>query len=511
MMKKIYSLIIVLILFLSVNSNAQSKLNLPEGLGVSNQLEYSYDNDKKQEILENWLNLDYSKGIFSAGIRFDIFQPNDPNPLISRGKDKYADISYKYIGLNLRDENKSLDVTIGNFYAMFGRGMLLKSYEDRNLRVDNNLLGVMLDGSYGNFRLQALSGMAENSNAARKDVLHAADLEYSIENLAKIGVSYVSNKPEFDQLARTSLASARIAPTIGNFDFYAEYGVKMNEDINNSKFNGDKDFVGESFYGNMNFYYGNFSFVSEYKMYDNFLFASNDGTIIYNNPPSLRKDLTYILLNRHPSPLNQANEKGYKFEATYDVDNELSFTAEFAKTESLDKESLHQKVLGSNNSVQTMLEEYFLQVDKYWGESAKSIFVSAYNEELSSNTENLTFVLDNSFYINEKNTIKVILEHQHTKNKITAEEYYDDIFLIEWQNSPNISIAFVSEMKTTEPTKGNTVRKFWNYLQLGYNWNDHTDFNVTIGNRQAGNICIGGICRYEPEFSGIEFKMITRL
>ncbi|MFA8342257.1 MAG: DUF6029 family protein [Rhodothermaceae bacterium] len=502
--------LILLLCFVTVVSG-QTTLNLPEGLGVSNQMEYSYDSDKKQEIFENWLNLDYSRGIFSAGIRFDIFQPNDPNPLISRGKDKYADISYKYIGLNLQDGNNSLDITVGNFYSLFGRGMLLKSYEDRNLRVDNNLLGVMLDGRYRNLRLKALTGMAENSNADRKDVLHAVNLEYKFVDNLKMGASYVSNKPEIDELARTSLASVRIEPSFGNFDLYAEYGVKMNDDITRTKFNGDKDVIGKSFYGNFNFYVGSFSLVSEYKYYDNFVFASNDGTVIYNTPPSLRKDLTYILLNRHPSPLNQNNEKGYKFEANYEVNDELSLTAEYAETKSLDDGSLYQQILGTNNKSSAVLKEYYFQADKYWGESVKSILVGAYNEEMASNTENLTFIFDNSFYLDDENTIKFVFEHQQTKNNITSEEYFDDIFLVEWQNSPSISIAFVSEMKTTEPSQGNKVRRFWNYLQFGYNWNNHTDINVTIGNRQAGNICIGGICRYEPEFNGVELKMVTRL
>jgi len=510
-MKKIEIKILLMIFCFATIISAQSSLDLPLGLGVSNQMEYSYDSDKKQEIFENWLNLDYTKGIFSAGIRFDVFQPNDPNPLISRGKSKYADISYKYFGLNLQDNDNSLDVTVGNFYTLFGRGMLLKSYEDRNLRIDNNLIGVMLEGRYKNLHLKALTGMAENSQAQRNDILHALDLEYKLINNIKIGASYVSNQPETDDLARTSMASARIEPSFGNFDLYAEYGVKMNDDITQKEFKGDKEVIGKSFYGNINFYVGSFSIVSEYKYYDNFLFSSNDKTIIYNAPPSLRKDITYILPNRHPSALNQNNEKGYKFEANYEVNDELSLTAEYAITKSLDSNSLYQQTVGTKNKSADILKEYYFQADKYWGESFKSVLVGAYNEEMASNTKNLTFILDNSFYVNSENTIKVIFEHQHTKNKSTLEEYYDSILLLEWQNSPSISIAFVSEMKTTEPVKGKKVRKFWNYLLFGYNWNNHTDFNITIGNRQAGNICIGGICRYEPEFNGIELKMITRL
>ncbi len=66
-------------------------------------------------------------------------------------------------------------------------------------------------------------------------------------------------------------------------------------------------------------------------------------------------------------------------------------------------------------------------------------------------------------------------------------------------------------MKTSEPTKGNTKRKFWALVQAAYKLNDYIDVSLLVGSRQAGNICIGGVCRYEPEFEGVELKMFTRL
>ena len=156
-MKNLYSalkLSSILILLFSSNSIAQSENSWfiwPEGLGLSNQLEYSYNIDTEQEILENWLNLDYSKGIFSAGLRFEVFQPNDPDPSISRGKNNYADIAYKYIRADIGSGDEGLDIQAGNYYTLFGRGMVLKSYEDRNIRVDNNLLGLKMVGKYGGF------------------------------------------------------------------------------------------------------------------------------------------------------------------------------------------------------------------------------------------------------------------------------------------------------------------------------------------------------------------------
>ena len=250
--------IILLITFLSPNLSAQNNKDwflLPDGLGLSNQLEYSYNIDNKVEIFENWLTLDYNKNIFSAGIRFEAFQPNDPDPSISRGKVRYADIAYKYFAVDVGDVEEGLNITAGNFYELFGRGMILKSYEDRNIRIDNNLLGVKVEGNYLGFSLTALSGSATNSNNERKDILHAVDFSYGGFDIIKLGTTYASNQPEIDGIARTSLASFRIQPSYWNFDGYAEYGTKNNKDIQTNAFQNSESKIGEAFYGSLNFYY----------------------------------------------------------------------------------------------------------------------------------------------------------------------------------------------------------------------------------------------------------------
>jgi len=482
---------------------------LPEGLGLSNQLEYSYDYKLKREILENWFNLDYRYNIFSAGIRFDIFQPNDPNPAISRGKERYADIAFKYIEAELGDIEEGMKVTAGNFYSLFGRGLILKSYENRNIRIDNNLLGVKVEGYYSGLKLIALTGMAENFYAERKDILHAFDLEYKILNDLKVGGSFASNDPE-EEVARTMIGSLRIQPSIWNFDFYGEYGLKRNNDIKRKNFFNTANNIGEAYYMGANFYYGTLSLVGEYKYYDNFIFSSNDGTIIYNNPPAVRKEYTYVLLNRHPSPLNQNNEKGFQVEANYSFTDETFLTVSYGETNTLGSNSYYQKVLGVNQSVRLQLKETFTQLNHTWSENFKTIAAFGYNEEKDANTKNITPVLENHFYIDEINTIKLIIEHQHTTDRTTTEKYYSDVATLEYLRSPLLSISVVSEMQTKEPQAGKIVRRFWNFIQFGYKLGEHTNLSLLIGTRQAGNICIGGVCRYEPEFSGVELKMFTR-
>ena len=107
-----FTRIIFIFLLFSAYSYSQSSdwILLPDGLRLSNQMEYSYNTKDKIEIFENWLNVDYTKNIFSAGIRFEAFQPNDPDPSVSRGKVKYADIAYKYFSVDIGDVEKGLNI-----------------------------------------------------------------------------------------------------------------------------------------------------------------------------------------------------------------------------------------------------------------------------------------------------------------------------------------------------------------------------------------------------------------
>ncbi|MCK7520955.1 MAG: DUF6029 family protein [Ignavibacteriales bacterium] len=84
--------------------------------------------------------------MFSTGLRFEVFQPNDPDPSISRGKEKYAGVDYIYFKADIGERNEGLEIIGGNYYTLFGRGMVLKSYEDRAIRIDNNLLGLRVAG-----------------------------------------------------------------------------------------------------------------------------------------------------------------------------------------------------------------------------------------------------------------------------------------------------------------------------------------------------------------------------
>jgi hypothetical protein len=510
----LFLITITSLIFLNSPVFAQAEsdwLTWPQGLGFSNHLEYSYNSETKEEILENWLNLDYSLGIFSAGLRFEVFQPNDPDPSISRGKNKYAAIDYNYFKADIGEKNAGLEITGGNFYTLFGRGMVLKSYEDRSIRVDNNLLGVKVSGRYAGFVLTGLSGMAANAINERNDILHAADLEYRGWRPLKAGLTVASNLPASEVVAGTTLASVRVLPSFWDIDIYGEYTAKFNEDIKQNIFSGSESIAGQGFYGNLNFYLGSLSLLGEYKYYDNIAFTSEDGTIFYNTPPAVRLEYTYILPNRHPSPLNQANEQGFQVAAGYNLSDDTYFTGAYTQTKTLPSGSYYQRVNQINIPVTTQLEEFYFSGQQDWNEDLTTIAAFAYSEELASNTKNITPILESRFYFGEVNTLRVIIEHQHVTDRTTSEEYYSDVLNIEYLRSPKFSIAVVAELQTKEPEAGRIVRKFWSFIQAGYKIGGHSDISLLIGTRQAGNICIGGVCRFEPAFQGAELKILTRL
>ncbi|MCB0730583.1 MAG: hypothetical protein KDC88_06080 [Ignavibacteriae bacterium] len=510
-MKLISTLFFITQILVFGQFQTENELNLPKGLSLSNQLEYSYDTEKKNEILENWLNLDYNYGIFSSGFRFEIFQPNDPNPAIARGKDNYAEIAYKYLKAKIGNRREGLDITIGNFYGVIGRGLIFKSYEDRNVRIDNNLLGIYLEGNYSNFTLKALTGSAANINDERNDILHAIDLEFKGIKKIKLGLSLASNNSENRDDAATNLFGARFSSNFSFFDFHTEYALKTNNDIKESIVKNERNIIGRALYSNLNFYYEDFSVVTEYKYYDNFNFTSQDGTVQYNTSPSVIRDYSYILLNRHPHALNQNNEKGFQVEGNYVFSDHTNMTLSYGLTQTIGEGSFFNQVIGIDQKSRNQLKEMFGQIHHKWNNKLKSIFTFGYNEEASSNTQNITPIIENTYSFNETNSVRLILEHQFTKNDFNEEKYYSDVLTLEFFHSPDLSISFVGEMKTSEPVKDKIERKYWRFVNTSYKINDYIDISLLVGSRQAGNICIGGVCRYEPEFEGIELKMLTRL
>ena len=79
--------------------------------------------------LNSFTNINYNRGAFSAGIRYESYlNPLSGYPTSFNG----TWLGYRYASW----KKDNLSVTVGNFYEQFGSGMILRNYEERNLGID---------------------------------------------------------------------------------------------------------------------------------------------------------------------------------------------------------------------------------------------------------------------------------------------------------------------------------------------------------------------------------------
>ncbi len=147
----------------------------------------------------------------------------------------------------------------------------------------------------------------------------------------------------------------------------------------------------------------------------------------------------------------------------------------------------------------------------FFADKLETRLASGWNFDFTTNTENITTVVDPQITVGERDLIHLSLQHQHTKNRFDLSEYDTELFQIEYSRSPYGSIALVG--KVTNKHKLNNVdmdRHTWLYGQLRLNFWRNQEVLILYGSRQAGFVCVGGICRYEPEFKGFEVRLVNR-
>lgn len=148
-----------------------------------------------------YLNLMYTNGGFTVGAQYEFYS----FPLID-----FENIGYKGQGLTryyADYKNDFIQVTAGTFYEQFGNGFALRAYEDRQLGIDNSLLGARVKITpYRGILIKGVWGL-ERKNfdfkyTDRHDFVRGIDLDLAFADMfpvigekgfvATIGGSFVS-------------------------------------------------------------------------------------------------------------------------------------------------------------------------------------------------------------------------------------------------------------------------------------------------------------------------------
>ncbi|KAA3611070.1 MAG: hypothetical protein D8M58_13925 [Calditrichaeota bacterium] len=466
-MKKIPYLLFLLFLLVHI---------LPAQLIIKNQSEYSNWQNENRTIWENWTDINYQYDFLKTGLRFEVNDPPDPSKFQQPDLVKKHELTYKFVELNY----EGLTARLGNFYSMFGRGLILRTYENRNIPVDNNIEGLQLKYRTKVFNSQVIAGKIRDSYNRRAKLFYGTDLGVKLNKELKIGASALVQ----DKDKKKSIMAANINYIYDWFDIYLEVASPQWErKLSN--------------YIALNAIFEKFTLTAEHKNYNNLLFP-NKYQIEYAAGPSLLREHSFTLLNRHPHLVEMNNEMGYQFELTWFPDDLWQLMLNYSLT--------------NNQKNQRQFEEYYFEVTRPFGDSWEVLTALDWSYDLSSGTENITPLVDLYYNLNSRNQIHVSLQHQHTLNVKDKSEFDSELALLEFSHSPWLTMALVGEITNENQLNNvpNNKKNTWLYGNVIFSFGGSHQLSVLYGSRQAGFVCVGGVCRLEPEFEGVEIKLTNR-
>jgi hypothetical protein len=276
-------------------------------------------------------NLNFTRGKFSAGGRYEAY--NNVRQGFLPGY-KGQGIVNRYV----RYQDQLLDVTVGNFYEMFGNGLTLRSYYEPGLLYDNSIDGArVISNPVKGLTLKGIVGKQRIFFGVGPGIVRGFDGEMNLNEffgnldtnmLAKktrviLGGSFVSKyqadlDPNLVLPENVGCYSGRMSIIRNAFNFSGEYAYKINDpslDNKGSYKNGEALYLTSSYAGD------GFSFFFQGKRIDNMSYRSDRSeslqNLLINYLPATTKQHAYTLLALNPYATQLRGEIGFMGEMQY--------------------------------------------------------------------------------------------------------------------------------------------------------------------------------------------------
>jgi hypothetical protein len=460
--------------------------------------EYAFAEKENSRFLENWTDLSRSKGAYRVGGRFSFSQP----PAVYSQQDTAWGMAQRFVEYS----KSGLNIRVGNFYGLLGRGLILRSFDNRTLRWDSNIDGLKIDYRHDFIDTKFLTGKPRKSRLENVALLNT-DPSASGKTFPTIYGGEIRLKPirQFHFGSTFIYSEKANIQTKGNYrgslftefnpdfgSFYGEYAALPYPSSYNLE-------DGSALYLSGNIFVGNLDILAEYKSYNNF--AYQDG--LMNNPPTVIREHLFTLLNRNQLVQNANDESGYFVELAYPLSQDGIITTSYSRITDARNRNVYQDMYGQ------------LEKEDYFGGSW--IWATGRQEEFTRRY--LNFVSSATYELGDYYSIKMIYEHLHARDAATEpdRQYYDQLVTIGLSKAPLWTLSFLGEHSTDHtvddnyvPGQAETKHFYWAGGQLDLNLFDNFNLSVFGGTRRQGKICIGGVCVVKPELNGVEVTGIWR-
>jgi len=469
---------------------------------------------------EGWLTLGYTYNDFNALIRFDLF--NNSN-LINPQK------AFTGQGLGfwqLRKNIKELTITAGSFYEQFGSGIVYRSYEDRFLGIDYATVGIKLDYKISDkWKATAFTGRQKIWFDFYKPIIKGARLEGSVTindhfninpGIAALNrtldassmnfvVSNLNTYPDslkFCPKYNVYVGSFYNTTNYKNLSWYIEAAYKSSE----ATFNEENKLVnkpGSVLYSSLTYSRTGIGLTVQAKRTESFDLRTspNERLLqgVLNYLPPLTRQNSFRLPARYNAAALALGEMAYQADLFITPYDGFTLTLNYSNVHDLNKRRLY--------------EEYYseLEINKW---KKMNIVVGYqlvyYNMEVYRVKPNEPSVIahtpfiEYTYKITRKKSIRTELQYQNTKQDFGSWVWA----LVEYNLAPRFSVA-VSDMYNIAPNAKNSPGENHYYnIFFAYNRNANR-FTLAYVRQVEGVNCMGGVCRFEPAFSGVRFTVAT--
>ena len=455
------------------------------------------------------------------GVRLDIFNnANLHNPGIP-----YTDagIGRWYISKKI----DALTITGGHIYSQFGSGIVYRSYEERPLGIDNALFGMEIDYALNeNWTVKVLGGQMKDLFSRFDPIIKGATIEGMIptENQQIViapGATFLNRTMDQDNMdiivgqINSYDLEDRFVPkynmyagsifntlTVKDVSWNVEYAKKSSEAIND--ITGqlvDED--GSVLYTSLSYSTSKigkgFGVTGQLRMVDNWVMRTSpnetllDGIMDYL--PSLTKQNSLRLTARYQAVAQELGELAYQVNATFTPKKGYTFNANYSNV--------------SNDSLD-LFQEIF--VDFEMRKTKYKLLLGGqlinYNQEVYENepdrpmVQTITPFVELTYKFDRKKSMRVELQYQQCEQDYGSWVYG----LLEYNIAPKWSFA-VSDMWNYEPLRTEEALHYYSIF-TGYT-HKSSRFTLNYVKQIAGIVCTGGVCRYEPAFSGLKAGLVT--
>lgn len=508
---------------------------------------FDFPAPEEQFRSNNYLQLNYTLGKFTAGVQYESYLPVALSGY-SPTWDGQNGIGTYY--LNFKGE--TLDVTAGYFYEQFGSGLILRTWEDRQLGINNALKGVRVKFTPNTtFNLTGVYGQTRNGFDVSEGTIQGLDANVDLSDLMnidvvdlKLGASYVGryqSTPGNDSISIPNTVNAYG----GRLDFVLDkvYGgieaITKDPDVlvNEGYITSPQHFDGTALLVNLGYAQKGLGINTTFRRLENFSFYSDryaEGNQyneqLINYVPAITKQHDYLLsniyvYNSQPRLLfdeteQRAGEVGTQVDVYYSFDKEsalgkvgtklagnFSYWAGLESQFHPEEQTYDVEFIGKGDRY---FRDLNLEIKNRW--SSKWSSVVTYQDVIIDKSVSKGGILGAQGDIRAQIAVveatrrfdggkALRLELQHLWTPDDDKNWAAGV--LEYNFNPFFTLY-------TADAWNYGGEKELHYYNFGGSYSKgRTRFALNYGRQRGGLICVGGVCREVPKSTGVTANLVV--